>query len=225
MAKKKLQRFREVDAAPNVIQHVQTSAHIDDHPIKGKWREEFFKNDLPIVLELGCGKGEYTIGLAERFKDKNFIGVDIKGARIWRGSKTALENNLTNVAFIRARVDQIEKLFGQNEIDEIWITFPDPQLQKPKERKRLTSPVFLNKYKNVLKPEGVIHLKTDNKPFYEYTLEVINQEKHELLIATDDLYGDKEKLDLPEWLLNIKTFYEAMFTAKGFKICYLKFKI
>ncbi|HET6244765.1 MAG: tRNA (guanosine(46)-N7)-methyltransferase TrmB [Bacteroidetes bacterium] len=225
MAKRKMERFAEVDAAPNVIQHVQVSADIDDHFLKGKWNEEYFKNDLPIVLELGCGKGEYTLGLAQRFIDKNFLGLDIKGARIWKGSKTALEKNLTNVAFIRTTVDRIEKLFGKNEVDEIWITFPDPQPQKPKERKRLTCPQFINKYKNTLKEGGIIHLKTDNKPFYEYTLEVIKQEKYELLIATDNLYNEKEKLDLPEGLLEIKTFYESMFTAKGFNICYLKFRI
>jgi tRNA (guanine-N7-)-methyltransferase len=129
------------------------------------------------------------------------------------------------VAFIRARVDTTETMFANNEVDEIWITFPDPQLQQSKERKRLTSPFFLNKYKNVLKSGGIIHLKTDNKPFYDYTLEVIKQQKHELLVSTDDLYAEKKKMDLPEGLLDIKTFYEAMFTAKGFKICYLKFRI
>ena len=225
MAKRKLQRFAEVDAAPNVIQHIQASEDLDDLQLKGKWREDYFKNNKPIVLELGCGKGEYTLGLAKLFPDKNFIGIDIKGARIWRGSKTALEDKQNNVAFIRARIDQIEKLFGQNEVDEIWITFPDPQLQKSKERKRLTSPAFLAKYKKILKPDGIIHLKTDSKLFYEYTLEVIKGANFELLLATNDLYGEQENLNVPEGLLDIKTFYEAIFTAKGFKICYLKFKI
>ena len=225
MAKRKLQRFAEVDAAPNVIQHIQTSEDLDDLPLKGKWREYYFRNNKPIVLELGCGKGEYTLGLAKLFPDKNFIGIDIKGARIWRGSKTALEDKQNNVAFIRARIDQIEKLFGKNEVDEIWITFPDPQLQKSKERKRLTSPVFLAKYKKILKLDGIIHLKTDSKLFYEYTLEIIKGTNFELLLATNDLYGEHEILNVPEGLLDIKTFYEAIFTAKDFKICYLKFKI
>ena len=229
-----MQRFAEVDAFPNVFQHVQTSPDLEEHPLKGKWGIEHFGNDHPIVVELGCGKGEYTTGLANRFSRKNYIGIDIKGARIWRGAKTALENKQFNVAFIRARIDQIEKLFSPEEVDEIWITFPDPQLQKPKERKRLTSPVFLKKYRTILKKDGLVHLKTDNHAFYTYTHEVIKEEGLNLIASSSDLYGDirrsstnidkNSQLHAP-YLTEIKTFYENLFTEKGFKICYLNFKL
>ena len=229
MTKRKLQRFAEIETFENVFQHLQHSEKIGDFKLKGKWNKDYFKNRNPIVLELGCGKGEYTVGLAERFPQKNFIGIDIKGARLWRGSKTAIENKIHNAAFVRTRVDNIEKMFAENEINEIWITFPDPQIQGNKIRKRLTSPVFLNKYKNVLTPNGIIHLKTDNVFFYGYTLEVINENKCQLIESTSDLYGDKnyseELSEETESLLSIKTFYEKKFTEKGFSICYLKFRI
>ena len=229
MAKRKLQRFAEIENFENVFQHLQNSEYLGDFKLKGKWNEEYFKNKNPIVLELGCGKGEYTVGLAERFPDKNFIGIDIKGARLWRGSKTALENKIQNVAFVRTRIDHIERIFCNNEISEIWITFPDPQLQESKTRKRLTAPVFLDRYKNILTPNGIIHLKTDNAAFYGYTLAVITENGCQLIESTHDLYGDKKySVDLDvgaEGLLSIKTFYEKKFTEKGFKICYLKFRM
>jgi len=192
-------------------------------PLKGNWKRDFFKNENPIILELGCGKGEYTVGLAQRYPDKNFIGVDIKGNRIWTGAKTAIENNMNNVAFIRTRIDFIEACFANHEIDEIWITFPDPQPQKTRERNRLTNPMFIRRYTNILKQEGIINLKTDNKPFYDYTLEVIEAQKLKLLDNTDDLYVDTSKRD--EALTTIKTYYEKKFSDLGFKICYLKFSV
>jgi len=222
MGKNKLQRFAEVASFPHVfyLGHEQLNVGLQ---LKGKWRSTFFKNNNAIVLELGCGKGEYTVGLAERHSNQNFIGVDIKGNRIWRGAKTSFENKMNNVAFVRTRVDFIESCFEKNEVNEIWITFPDPQPQKTRIRKRLTSPLFLNRYKNILKADGVIHLKTDCKPLWEYTLEVIKESKHELLLATDDLYASVLS-ELAE-AASIQTFYEDLFSKKGFKICYLKFKL
>jgi tRNA (guanine-N7-)-methyltransferase len=225
MAKKKLKRFAEVATFPNVHQHMQVSENIDDHPLRGKWRREQFKNDHPIVLELGCGKGEYTLGLAEKHPEKNFIGVDLKGARIWKGAKEAIEKKLGNVAFVRARIDTLDRVFDTGEADEIWITFPDPQPQKPRERKRLTSPKFINIYRDVLKPNGIVHLKTDNRPFWEYSLETAKEMGFEILVATDNLYEEAGKMGLPEELLSIRTYYENMFVNKGFDICYLKFRL
>lgn len=190
-------------------------------PLKGKWRLDYFKNDNPIVLELGCGRGEYTVGLAKNNPSKNYIGVDIKGNRIWTGAKDAIDNKLNNVAFVRTRIDFIEHCFAAGEIDEIWITFPDPQPQKTRTRKRLTNPLFLNRYKKFLKPNGVMHLKTDNTGFYEYTLEVINENKLPLTWHTNDLYKNCP-VDRQE-LINIKTYYENMFTAKGEDIKYVCF--
>lgn len=193
-------------------------------PLKGKWHKEVFKNENPIVIELGCGRGEYTIGLAENNPHKNFIGVDIKGNRIWTGAKHALDNHLTNVAFLRTYIDFIEHCFGPGEVSEIWITFPDPQPQKTRERKRLTNPdLFLKRYKHILKPGGLVHLKTDSTSFYEYTMEVIKERNLPLLFATNDLYKncppDREELT------RIKTYYEGLFTAKGEDIKYCCFKL
>lgn len=229
MSKGKLEKFAEIGTFPNVFQlpYLHSS---DDFELKGKWREEYFKNNNPLVLELGCGKGEYTVGLAGKFPDKNFIGVDIKGARLWRGSKTAFDNKMDNVAFVRTRIDHIEKVFAPGEVDEIWVTFPDPQPQKTRERKRLTSPVFLKRYSNILKQGGIVNLKTDNFPLYEYSKEVAQGLKLELLAATDDLYKSIDKSDdayitKNSELLQIKTYYEKMFLEQGLKINYLSFKI
>lgn len=196
--------------------------------MKGKWNSEFFKNDHPVVLELGCGKGEYTVGLAQRYPEKNFIGVDIKGNRIWMGAKHAIETRLENAAFLRTRIDFIEACFDKNEVSEIWITFPDPQPQQPRARKRLTSPQFLNRYKNIIKSDGLIHLKTDSHPLYEYTLEVIKENNYELLEHTDDLYGKREITHFGDDLGEvgaIKTYYEKKFSDLGFKINYLRFRM
>jgi tRNA (guanine-N7-)-methyltransferase len=191
--------------------------------LKGKWHENYFRNERPIVLELGCGKGEYTVGLAKNNPGKNFIGVDIKGNRIWTGAKEALDTQMKNVAFIRTRIDFIEYCFGANEVSEIWITFPDPQPQKTRVRKRLTNILFLNRYRKFLKAGGQVHLKTDSTGFYEYTLEVIKEHRLPLMFATHDLYNNCPK-DREE-LVEIKTHYEKLFTGKGAAIKYCSFKI
>ncbi len=222
MAKRKRQRFAEVTSFPNVYEFGFQDIK-EGLKQKGDWRATPFKNNNPIILELGCGKGEYTVGLAKKYPDKNFIGIDIKGNRIWRGAKTALDEKISNVAFLRTRIDFIEACFAKDEVDEIWITFPDPQPQKKRERKRLTSVRFLDRYKNLMKQNGVIHLKTDNEPFWQYTMEVIADRKYPLLCSTNNLYGQvsDEYIDAA----SIQTFYEALFRSKGFKICYLKFKL
>jgi len=192
-------------------------------PLKGKWRSEYFHNERPIVLELGCGKGEYTVGLASHHPDKNYIGVDIKGNRIWTGASQALEKKLDNVGFLRTRIDFIDHCFAENEVDEIWITFPDPQPQSTRKRSRLTNPLFLNRYKKILKKEGIVHLKTDSTSFYEYTLEVIEEQKLPLIWHTNDLY--KNCPANRQELITIKTHYEKLFTEKGEDIKYVCFKL
>lgn len=222
-AKRKLLKFSEVNTFKNCFFLSFEESREQGLPLKGKWHSEYFKNNNPIVLELGCGKGEYTVGLAQRYPNKNFIGVDIKGNRIWTGAKTAIDNNMNNVAFIRTRIDYIDRCFNANEIDEIWITFPDPQPQKSRVRNRLTNIMFINRYKNILKADGIINLKTDSEPFYDYTREVVAENKLTQLDATNDLYADTTKRD--EALTSIKTYYEKKFSDMGFKICYLKFKV
>jgi len=219
MAKNKLQRFAELKTFSNVHEFLFDER---DHnfKLKGKWNAEYFKNNNPIVLELGCGKGEYTIGLAEKYPHKNFIGVDIKGARIWRGSKNAQEKGLQNASFLRTQVEYTEGCFEKGEVSEIWITFPDPQPNK--EKKRLTHFNFLSRYKNILQPNGVVHLKTDSAELYDFTLEVIAENKLTLLDSTSDLYGSSEPAR--EEVKSIKTHYEKLFTAQGKKITYLKFR-
>jgi tRNA (guanine-N7-)-methyltransferase len=216
----KLQKFADFEKFQN-CSFLSFEKTEEGHPLKGKWREKYFNNNNPLVLELGCGRGEYTIGLAQRYNDKNFVGVDIKGNRIWTGAKFATENKLNNVAFLRTRIDFVEASFAQDEVDEIWITFPDPQPQKTREKKRLTHPNFLKRYFSFLKPGGIIHLKTDNTGFYEYTLEVIQQENLKLIYSSDDLYIHNPSGD--EALTNIKTYYEKLFTDKGEKIKYCCF--
>lgn len=191
--------------------------------MKGQWRNSVFYNNNPVVLELGCGKGEYTVGLGAANRNKNFIGVDVKGNRIWTGAKQALDQDLKNIAFLRTRIDFIDHCFIENEVDEIWITFPDPQPQKPRARKRLTNPLFLNRYKKIIKPKGIIHLKTDSTSLYEYTLEVIDQEKHELIWHTNNLYHNCPN-DRKE-LIEIKTHYEKLFTDRGEDIKYICFRL
>ncbi len=190
---------------------------------KNKWHQAYFKNQNPIVLELGCGKGEYTIGLAENNATKNYIGVDIKGNRIWSGASQALEKKLNNVAFIRTKIDFIDYCFSENEVSEIWITFPDPQPQKARSRQRLTNPIFINRYKTILNKGGLVHLKTDSTSMYEYTLEVIKEQGYTLLFSTNNLYANCP--DDRQELVNIKTHYEKLFTAKGEDIKYCCFLI
>jgi len=227
MSKKKLARFAAIQEFKNVKEHSQSSEHIDDYTLKGNWHTQYFKNQNPIVLELGCGKGEYTIGMAANNANKNYIGTDLKGNRIWVGAKNALENDIENVAFLRIRIENIERCFAPNEVSEIWITFPDPQPQKTRERKRLSHPQFLDRYKNVIKKGGVIHLKTDNEPLFLFTLETINQRNCKVLSYTNNLYGSgtvayNEQL-IPQETKTIKTHYEKLFSEKGFNICYVAF--
>lgn len=193
--------------------------------MKGKWREQYFKNDNPIVLELGCGKGEYAVGLGEFYPDKNFIGVDIKGARMFIGAKDALDKKMNNVAFLRTRIDYIKEFFAENEVDEIWLTFSDPQPKKP--RKRLSSPLFINRYRQILKPGGIVHMKTDSDILFEYTEEQIKEKNYDCLELTWDLYGElPENIDpKTREIFHIKTHYEKLFTAKGSVIKYCKFRI
>lgn len=224
--KRKLEHFAEMKGFPNVFEPETEEVFRTNYHMMGKWREKFFKNNLPIILELGCGKGEYTLGMARKFPNANFIGIDIKGARMWRGSKTALEEKLDNVAFLRTRIEFIENCFAENEIDEIWITFPDPQEKDRREKKRLTGPLFIERYKKFLQPEGLVHLKTDSAFFYDYTLEECAKQEYEVVLATDNLYQEGINHldeDMRE-ILSIKTHYEKIFTEKGHQIHYLKFK-
>lgn len=223
MAKRKAKKFAEVNSFNNCFFLSFEESRAEGLPLKGKWNSDYFKNNNPIVLELGCGKGEYTVGLAQRYPDINFIGVDIKGNRIWTGARTATDNKMNNVAFIRTRIDFIDTCFSSNEVNEIWITFPDPQPQKSRVRNRLTNMIFINRYKKILKNNGIVNLKTDSEPFYDFTREVIAENKLEELDATNDLYSNSTKRD--ESLTSIKTYYEKKFSEKGFKICYLKFRI
>lgn len=216
MGKGKLQKFEETKSFPNFFQPTLEEA-MRGLPQKGKWHQEVFKNDNPIVLEVGCGKGEYTTGLAERFPGKNFVGIDIKGARMWTGGKIMVEKNLRNVAFVRTRIEFIDNVFGKDEIDEIWITFPDPQPKKV--RHRLTHPRFLEKYRRFSKAGVHVHLKTDSQELHIYTKEVIEELKLPLLEQSTDIYSDGFEGPLTE----IKTHYEKMFTQKGKTITYLHF--
>jgi len=223
--KRKLDQFAEIKAFPNVLEVEYKEVFNKPHELQGRWAKEVFSNNNPVILELGCGKGEYTVGLARNYADQNFIGVDIKGARLWRGAKTAIEDNLTNCHFLRSRIDFIDSFFQKDEISQVWITFPDPQPQISREKKRLTSPRFLKKYLSFLKKDGVIHLKTDAISLYEYSLETANSMSLKVDIATSQLYKDLPKLKLTEVekrILEIPTFYEQKFIEVGHEICYLK---
>ncbi len=219
MTKSKLERFAQMETFSNVIQPSFEEVYGKDYDLKGKWKNSYFKNDHPLVLELGCGKGEYTVGLARMYPEKNFIGIDVKGARMWKGARAALNEELENVAFVRTRIEFIQSVFGRNEVDEIWLTFPDPQLKKRK--KRLSSSRFLNSYSRFLTPGGIIHLKTDNKVLYEYTLAIAIENNLPVMIATENLYENVS--DDP--VLKIRTFYEQQFLDQGLKIHYLKFAL
>jgi tRNA (guanine-N7-)-methyltransferase len=213
VGKDKLRRFAEIDTFSNVF---QLDAGKD---LKGQWANVFFNNTKPLVLELACGKGEYTVSLAQMFPNKNFIGIDYKGNRIWRGAKTALEENVSNVAFLRIQIEHILDYFGPGEVDELWITFPDPQPQLGREKKRLTSPRFLDKYKDILVDGGCINLKTDNDDFYTYTVEKIGEMGLKLHIQTEDLYHS----EYADEVLSIKTYYEKKYLKDNKNINYLKF--
>ncbi|MDB5131020.1 MAG: trmB [Mucilaginibacter sp.] len=213
MGKDKLKRFAEVNTFSNVLQ-------LDEgKPFNGQWSKSFFKNNNPLVLELACGKGEYAVNLARLFPGKNFIGIDYKGNRIWRGAKTALEDGVNNVAFLRIQIETILDYFAPGEVNEIWITFPDPQPQVSREKKRLTSPRFLEKYKQLLKPGGAVNLKTDNDDLHAYTSEKINELNLNLHIKTENLYHSEFADDV----LSIKTYYEKKYLKDNKNINYLKF--
>ena len=189
--------------------------------IKGKWKTEVFKNDNPLVVELGCGKGEYSVGLAKKYPEKNFLGIDVKGARMWKGASDANIEGISNVAFLRTRIEFIEYCFAKSEIDEIWITFPDPQIKKKRAKNRLTHPVFLERYSNILQDNGLIHLKTDSQFLHGYTLGIIEGHQHHLEDAEHDIYNAVLKRENME----IKTHYEKLFLAKNMPISYLRFRL
>ena len=221
MGKDKLKKWAEIREFDHVIQPAVEDVFEKDHLLKGKWAEFFFKNNYPIVLELGCGKGEYTINLAKKYNNKNFIGIDIKGARIWKGAREVEEMGLKNVCFIRTRIELISSFFSKDEIREIWITFPDPQSKRKREKKRLTNPWFINLYRDFLISEGIIHLKTDDFSLFEYTLDIIRQNNLELLFSTNDLYNT----EVADEDLFVKTFYEQQFIEEGKKINFLSFRL
>lgn len=215
--KRKLERFKEIETLPNVVEPFKEIYHY----VRGKWNQDFFKNDNPITLELACGRGEYTIGLAKLFPSRNYIGVDIKGERIWKGSTTAVNENLHNVAFLRTMILLIENFFEEGEVDEIWITFPDPRPRLRDIKRRLTSPRFLEIYKRLLKPGGYVRLKTDNTGLYEFSLEELKSRKDIMdLKFTADVYNSELR---PE-CFDIRTRYEEAFASKGEKIKYLRFR-
>ncbi len=222
----KLQKFAEVLAFPNVFENFNAKDNIlvgkDGQQVdfSNGWNDLFFKNDNPIILELACGRGEYSLELARRYPDKNFIGVDIKGARIWQGATFALKEKLGNIAFLRTRIEHISDFFKEGEIDEIWITFPDPFLRKSKANRRLTSPHFINHYRKILKQNGIVNLKTDSPQLYEYSMETLSSDdKCTILYTKDDIY--KDELEYPD--LDIKTYYEKMHLEDNRKIKYIRF--
>ncbi len=221
-SKNKLKRFRENETFDNVFQPSREEVVGDLFALKGKWNSAFFNNDNPIILELGCGKGEYSVGLAERYPDKNFVGIDIKGARFWRGAKTAAETSMHNVAFVRTQIELIDHIFGEQEVDEIWITFPDPQIKYKRTKHRMTNSEFLQLYKKILKPEGIMNLKTDSEFMHGYTLGLLHGEGHEVLYANHNVYKNEGS---PSEVTEIQTFYEKQYLEINKSITYIRFKI
>ena len=221
MGKDKLKRFEEIKTFPNVLEPPVMETYTN----KGKWHQEIFKNDKPIVLELGCGKGEYSVGLAKLYPDKNFVGIDIKGNRIYIGAKECLEKGVNNVMFLRTRIDFINNFFDTNEVDEIWLTFSDPQPKKP--RKRLSSKLFIDRYRKFLKKDGKIHMKTDSDLLFEFTEEEIKAHKYKCHELTWDVYGDYHNglSEQEKKLFEIRTHYEKLFTSKGSVIKYCCFSL
>ncbi|MDO4729183.1 MAG: tRNA (guanosine(46)-N7)-methyltransferase TrmB [Bacteroidota bacterium] len=221
-SKNKLKRFKENATFDNVIQPTRDEVMAGNFSFKGKWNKDFFKNENPIILELGCGKGEYTIGLAQRNPNANYIGIDIKGARFWRGAKTALESEVTNVAFVRTQIELIEHIFDNQEIDEIWITFPDPQIKYKRTKHRLTNIQFLERYKKILKPKGIINLKTDSEFMHGYTLGLLHGLGAEVLYANHNIYVNE---GAPQEVTAIQTFYEKQYLEVNKPITYIKFRL
>ncbi len=218
-SKNKLKRFHENESFTNVIQPTREEV-LKGFPLKGKWNS-FFENQNPIVLELGCGKGEYTVALAKKSPTKNFIGIDIKGARFWRGAKSSLEEGLKNVAFLRTQIELIDLCFSENEISEIWITFPDPQIKYKRTKHRLVIQDFLKKYQRILNNDGIMHLKTDSEFLHGYLLGILHEGKHELLYANHDIYNSSSP---PDEAIAIQTFYEKQYLEKNKPITYIKFR-
>lgn len=219
-SKNKLKRFKENEIFSNVIQPTREEVLNNTLTLKGNWNRDFFKNENPIVLELGCGKGEYSLNLAIMFPEKNFLGIDIKGARFWRGAKTALAEKINNVGFLRTQIELVDFIFDENEIDEIWITFPDPQIKYKRTKHRMTNPDFLNKYKKILKPNGMVHLKTDSEYMHGYTLGLLEGLGLTIEYAHHDVYGTT---NAPKEVTDIQTYYESQYLAINKKITYLRF--
>ena len=221
-SKNKLKRFKENETFKNVFEPTREELVDAEYELKGNWCSSFFKNNNPLVLELGCGKGEYSVALAQKYPNKNFIGIDIKGARFWRGAKTAIEENIPNVAFIRTQIELVEHVFAENEVDEIWITFPDPQIKYKRTKHRMTNSEFLKRYKNILKPDGIMNLKTDSEFMHGYTLGLLHGEGHEVLYANHNVYKQEGS---PEEVTSIQTFYESQYLKEDKAITYIRFKI
>lgn len=219
MGKNKLKKFAEMKEFACALEYPREELIKNGFPHKGNWNNGFFHREAPITVELGCGKGEYTVGLAKANPDRNYIGVDIKGARMWRGAKTVNDEGIENAAFLRAEIENINHFFTPGEVDEIWITFPDPQMQKV--RKRLTSSRFQEMYRGMLRPDGVVNLKTDSPFLYEYTRRLVELNGFEILMNTDDLYGS----GLADPVSSIKTFYEQQWLSRGKKIKLLSFRL
>lgn len=221
-SKNKLKRFEENDTFENVFQPTREEVVGELFALKGKWNSDFFKNDHPIIVELGCGKGEYAVGLAERNPNKNYIGIDVKGARFWRGAKSAVEAKMTNVAFVRTQIELVDFIFANQEVDEIWITFPDPQIKYKRTKHRMTNSEFLQLYKKILKPDGIVNLKTDSEFMHGYTLGLLHGEGHEVLYANHNVYVNEGS---PKEVTDFQTFYEKQYLAVNKAITYIKFKI
>lgn len=221
-SKNKLRRFRENETFSNVYQPKRDELIQSEFENKGHWNTKVFYNENPIVLELGCGRGEYSVELARKYPNRNFIGIDIKGARFWRGAKTALEENIPNVAFLRTQIELIDHAFAEHEIDEIWITFPDPQIKYKRTKHRMTNLDFLKRYKAILKPEGIVNLKTDSEFMHGYTLGLLHGAGHEVLYANHDVYKQEGS---PEDVTNIQTYYESQYLEHNKPITYIRFKI
>ena len=221
-SKNKLKRFKENETFQNVFQPSRSELVEHDYPFKGQWNTKYFKNFNPLILELGCGKGEYSVALARKYPNKNFIGIDIKGARFWRGAKTAIEEGLPNVAFVRTQIELIEYVFAEHEVDEIWITFPDPQIKYKRTKHRLTNATFLDRYKHILKTDGVVNLKTDSEFMHGYTLGLLHGAGHEVIYANHDVYNQEGS---PDEVTSIQTFYEDQYLQENKAITYIRFKL
>lgn len=222
MGKTKLKRFSEINSFSNVVQP-ECQYPASDYHLRGMWHKAFFHNNQPIILEIGCGKGEYTLALAKAYPHLNFLGVDIKGDRLWVGARKALHEGLYNVGFIRVQAEHLRHFFQPGEVGGIWITFPDPQPNKPKAHKRLTSPKFLGIYKDIVAPEALLHLKTDSRELYDFSLEVIPENGYQLLLHSADLYQERPPID--PLVYQIQTYYENIYLQRGKPICFIQFSL